>query len=151
MHPAEELRGAKPANLEGFTLMALPYHPIPGTVLVCDYGTGFKPPEMVKKRLCITVSPRLRRREGLVAVVPLSQTAPYVIEPWHVPLLIDVPYWGGERRWAACDMLATVSFHRLDQPHTKNAATGARRHHQIELSAAIVEELRAAVRAGLGV
>lgn len=130
--------------------MALPYHPIPGTVLVCDYATGFKAPEMVKKRLCITISPRLRRREGLVAVVPLTQTPPHVLEPWHVPLIIDVPHWGADRRWAACDMVATVSFQRLNQPHSKNVNTGARRHHQIELDPAIVADLRRAVRAGLG-
>jgi len=130
--------------------MALPYHPVPGTILVCDYSTGFQVPEMVKKRLCVTISPRLRRREGLVAVVPLTQTPPHQVEPWHVSLVVDVPYWGGERRWAACDMVATVSFRRLDQPHSKNRATGTRRHHQIELDQAVVDDLRAAVRAGMG-
>jgi uncharacterized protein YifN (PemK superfamily) len=131
--------------------MALPYHPVPGTILVCDYSTGFKVPEMVKKRLCVTISPRLRRRDGLVSVVPLSQTRPHHLEDWHVPILIDVPHWGGEQRWAACDMLATVGFQRLDQPHTKNPKTGARKHHQIELPEALVTDLRRAVRASLGV
>jgi mRNA interferase MazF len=130
--------------------MPLPYHPVPGTVLVCDYSAGFLVPEMVKKRLCITISPRLRRREGLVAVVPLSQTQPHQLEAWHVPLTVDVPHWGGERRWAACDMLATVGFHRLNQPHTRNPVTGARRHRQIELCDQLVNDLRRAVCAGLG-
>jgi hypothetical protein len=47
-------------------------------------------------------------------------------------------------------MVATVGFRRLDQPHTKNAVTGARKHHQIELDQATVDRLREAVRAGLG-
>lgn len=42
--------------------MALTFHPKPGAILVCDYDTGFVPPEMVKKRLCIVITPRLRRR-----------------------------------------------------------------------------------------
>ncbi|WP_210210156.1 type II toxin-antitoxin system PemK/MazF family toxin [Rhodopseudomonas palustris] len=56
--------------------MTLKFHPEPGTILICDYSTGFKAPEMVKKRPVVTVSPRLKRRDGLVTVVPLSTSRP---------------------------------------------------------------------------
>ena len=50
----------------------LKFHPEPGTILICDYSTGFRLPEMVKKRPVVTISPRLKRRDGLITVVPLS-------------------------------------------------------------------------------
>jgi hypothetical protein len=28
--------------------MPLTFHPKPGTIVICDYSTGFRPPEMVK-------------------------------------------------------------------------------------------------------
>jgi mRNA interferase MazF len=30
--------------------MPLKFHPEPGTILICDYTTGFIAPEMVKRR-----------------------------------------------------------------------------------------------------
>ena len=38
--------------------MALKYPPRPGTLWMCDFDTGFKPPEMVKKRPVVVISPR---------------------------------------------------------------------------------------------
>ena len=54
--------------------MPIRFPPVPGQVLLCDYDTGFRPPEMVKKRLAVVVSPRLPYRDGLCTVVPLSTT-----------------------------------------------------------------------------
>jgi len=51
-------------------------------VLMCDF-TGFKPPEMVKQRPVVVVSPRYRRHTGVCLVVPLSTVAPPEIEPHH--------------------------------------------------------------------
>jgi uncharacterized protein YifN (PemK superfamily) len=53
----------------------LPFHPGAGTVLVGDFR-GFEPPELTKKRPVIVVSPKLPYRSGLVAIVPISTTAP---------------------------------------------------------------------------
>lgn len=95
--------------------MALKFHPKPGTILICDYA-GFKAPEMVKRRPCVVVSPRLRRRDGLCTVVPLSTTPPYPPESYHYQITLDrpLPYpFGAAVMWAKCDMLATVSFDRL--------------------------------------
>lgn len=96
--------------------MALNYHPTPGAVLVCDYSTGFRAPEMVKRRLCVVITPRLRRRHGLCTVVPLSQTAPDPVEgyPHEITLGQSLPKpWEGNKRWAKADMFATVGYERL--------------------------------------
>lgn len=41
--------------------MALRFHPKPGTILMCDFDTGFQVPEMVKKRPVIVLSPKRKR------------------------------------------------------------------------------------------
>jgi hypothetical protein len=46
----------------------LKFHPEPGTILIRDYTTGFREPEMVKRRPIVTISPRLKRRDGLITV-----------------------------------------------------------------------------------
>lgn len=133
--------------------MALPYHPRPGTIVVCDYDKGgFSPPEMTKRRLAVTVSPKLKRRDDLVAVVPLSTTVPSHIEPWHVALHIAVPEpWGDIPRWAKCDMIATVGYHRVNLPHYRHPVTGARKHWQHELSDDLIAQLRLGVASALGI
>ena len=95
--------------------MALHFHPEPGLVLLCDYSE-FRVPEMVKERLVVIISPRLRRREGLCTVVPLSQTAPEPPQDYHCQLRLERPLpgrWAAESYWVKADMLATVGFHRL--------------------------------------
>lgn len=133
-------------------LLSLPYHPIAGTIVVCDYGTGFREPEMVKRRLAVTISPKLKRRNDLVTVVPLSQTEPLAFEAWHCRIDEDVPLpWGPGPRWAKCDMIATVAYARLNLPHFRHPVTGVRQFVQIELDAIKVAELRAAAAAALGI
>src|SRR5450755_1833167 len=61
----------------------LKFHPEPGTILICDYSTGFRLPEMVKKRPVVTISPRLKRRDGLITVVPLSTSPPDPVFDHH--------------------------------------------------------------------
>ncbi|MEG3124431.1 type II toxin-antitoxin system PemK/MazF family toxin [Sphingomonas sp. GB1N7] len=132
--------------------MALPYHPKPGTIVLCDYSTGFKEPEMVKRRLAVIISPKLKRRNDLATVVPLSKSEPLYLEPWHFQVDQDIPEpWGPGPRWAKCDMLATVGYRRLDLPHGRHAVTNARIHHQVELDESIVEALRRAAAAALGI
>jgi uncharacterized protein YifN (PemK superfamily) len=83
-----------------------------GTVLLCDYNRGgFQPPQMVKLRPAVVISPRLPYRDGheserqvdYVARVEFPQPLPYPF-PYKV-------------FWAKCDMMATVSFGRLDLFH----------------------------------
>jgi mRNA interferase MazF len=91
----------------------LPYHPNPGEVLRCDYS-NLVPPEMDKIRFVIVVSPRLRTRQGLCTVVPISTTAPHEPQPFHVKLDNDpYPKGGGQPVWVKCDMVMAVSHARL--------------------------------------
>ena len=59
--------------------MALNFHPEPGMVLICDFTTGFRVPEIVKRRPVVVISPRRRRasislvyRGGIKYHCPLS-------------------------------------------------------------------------------
>jgi mRNA interferase MazF len=57
--------------------MPITFIPDAGDVLMCDFSTGFVPPEMVKTRRVIVLSPRNRARiPGTYIVVPISKTAP---------------------------------------------------------------------------
>jgi uncharacterized protein YifN (PemK superfamily) len=96
--------------------MALTFHPDPGAIFVCNYNTGFIAPEMIKTRLCVVITPRLRRRDGLCTVVPLSTTDPLDICDYHrriaFPRELPKP-WQGPEKWAKCDMFSTVGYGRL--------------------------------------
>ncbi|HAR51864.1 MAG TPA: hypothetical protein DCS45_08320 [Roseovarius nubinhibens] len=37
--------------------MAINYHPKRGTIVCANFDQGFKVPEMVKRRLCVVISP----------------------------------------------------------------------------------------------
>jgi mRNA interferase MazF len=53
--------------------MGIQFAVAPGIILLCDYSRGgFQAPEMVKRRPAIVISPRLRHRDGLCTVVPVS-------------------------------------------------------------------------------
>jgi mRNA interferase MazF len=132
--------------------MPLSFHPSPGTLLVCDYTTGFRAPEMVKRRPVVVISPRLRHRNNLVAVIPLSTTAPPSILPYHaciqlarpLPKPFDTPVM-----WAKTDMIATVGFDRLDR--FRLPRTGAGRKYEIrQLDDAQLLAVRKALLHGLG-
>jgi len=109
--------------------MPITFHPAPGTVLMCDYS-GFKPPEMVKKRLVVVIS---RKHRNLATVVPLSGTEPRPLEKCHHEMhdaSLPVPF-RGNRRWAKCDLITTVAFHRLDRVRVgKHPTTGKRMYHK---------------------
>ena len=108
------------------------YFPRPGDVLICDYSTGFIAPEMVKRRPVVVVSGRERHGRKLCTVVPLSTTDPVPVEAWHHCLPVAIPGWNAAMCWAKCDMLATVSFDRLDKPHSKTRH--GRTYHTVRLS-----------------
>lgn len=119
---------------------------------MCDYTSGFRPPEMVKLRLAVTVSPKLKRRNDLVTIVPLSQTCPTILEAWHHRIEVDLPPpWGSGARWAKCDMLATVGYARLNLPYMEHPVTGSRQFVQRQLTGTDVVALRRACAAALGI
>ena len=93
--------------------MAIKYHPNVGDILICDF-TGMKPPEMIKRRPVINLSPRLRTSGGLCTVVPLSTTAPNAIQRQHARLRVDLPApYSSPEVWLKGEFLYTVSYDRL--------------------------------------
>ena len=134
--------------------MALAYYPSAGEIVLCDYSTGFISPEMVKLRPVVVVSPRLRRRADLVAVVPLNTSPPNPAEPHHCNFTLQPPLpapYAVPQMWAKCDMLATVSLSRLDRFRDGRVpGTGARRYRTGHVSPAQLVEIRKAILHGLG-
>jgi uncharacterized protein YifN (PemK superfamily) len=134
--------------------MAIQYPVGPGTILRCDYSRGgFKPPEMVKARPAIVVSPRLPHRDGLCTVVPLSGTAPDHQVPYVVRLEFEAPLpspFAFSVVWAKCDMLATVAFERLDLFRTERDQYGRRKYLHPKLSSDQLEKVQEGVMKALG-
>jgi mRNA interferase MazF len=134
--------------------MPLNFHPALGEIVLCDYSGGFALPEMVKRRPVVIISPRLRRRDNLATVVPLSTTPPDPAEPHHCRIVLAVrlpPPFDAPEMWAKCDMLCTVSLARLDRFRDGRAAGGnARRFRTGKVSAAQLVEIRCATLNALG-
>lgn len=134
--------------------MPLAYYPPPGEIVLCNYGTGFIAPEMVKLRPVVVVSPRLRRRADLVAVVPLSTTPPKPMEQHHcsVTLAVALPSpFDAPEMWAKCDMVATVALSRLDRFRDgREAGEGKRRFRTGRVDDDQLREIRSAILHGLG-
>src|SRR5437762_288703 len=84
---------------------------------MCDFTTGFKPPEMVKRRHVVVVSPRYRRHTGLCLVVPFSTVPPRDVEPHHLEIPVGSYdfFDPAKSTWLKADMLTSVSFERLDR------------------------------------
>lgn len=118
--------------------MELRYPPVRGQILICNYATGFREPEMVKERLAVVVSPRLPHRGGLCTVVPLSTTAPRSSTRYQckvaLPYSAPAPY-EGDFKFAKADMLATVAYRRLTMPYTgRDPNTGQRKYLKMVLA-----------------
>ena len=142
---------APAANGWGFSLrlskaMAIKYPVGPGTILLCDYSKGgFRPPEMVKRRPAIVVSPRLPYRDELCTVVPVSGDPNAHPSYYEVQLLFNPPLphpFSYEYGWAKCDMLATVSFERLDLFHTERDQYGRRKYLHPKLPGKDLERVK---------
>lgn len=133
--------------------MAIQYPPLPGHVLICDYGAGFQPPEMVKRRPVLVVSPRLRHREGLVTVVPLSTTPPHRQTAYQceitLPFAPPAPF-SATGVWAKADMLATLSLARLDLFRSPRDEAGRRRYLTMRIADADLRRVRACLVHALG-
>ncbi len=104
-------------RVQGIYAMPITFTPQPGTVLMCDFSSGFVAPEMNKVRHVVVVSPRRRRNAGCCIVVPISTVAPNPVEGYH--LRIPANKYSCFKKdtdvWAKGDMVAHVSFQRLDR------------------------------------
>ena len=110
--------------------MSIKYPVAPGTILLCNYATGFVAPEMVKRRPAVVISPRLHRRDGLCTVVPLSTTPPAgeFLYQCRLELTEALPSpFTSTTMWVKADMLATVCFERLDLFRTGRDQSGKRK------------------------
>lgn len=133
--------------------MGIREHPAIGTILSCDYGEGFIPPEMVKLRPVVVISPKIEARKGLCTIVPLSTTAPNPVMPYHcqIDLPDGLPNWM-ERHgvWVKGDMVSVVSFRRLNLILTGKNRQGRRLYAYEPITPQNVKAVRACVMAGMG-
>jgi mRNA interferase MazF len=125
----------------------LTFHPGRGTIVICDFSLGFRPPEMVKVRPVVVISPR-RRTTQLATVVPLSSVPPLPVQPWHYQLPPGAYPPTRHAIWAKCDVVVTVGLARLDRVKAKIA--GRRVYRTFQLAEADLAAILAGVRSALG-
>ena len=136
--------------------MAITFHPRPGQILVCDFSTGFREPEIVKNnRPVIVLTPDYKGRTGLVTVVPLSTKEPTEIMPYHYKLprncMPQIGRFQDNDSWVKGDLLYTVGFHRLNliMLGKRDPNTGKRIYYQNRLSRERMKEIYTCVLHGL--
>ena len=132
--------------------MTVTTHPIPGTIIRVDLSDGFRPPEMVKRRPAIVLSPPIPGRQLLCTIVPLSTLAPTKVMPHHMQITLDPPLpfpYSSPTMWVKGDIVLTVAFHRL-RLLSDGKAQGQRVYDIRILDPAIMDKLKNCVRAGLG-
>ena len=121
--------------------------------MTVDFDQGFTPPEMVKRRLAVVISPPIARRKGLITVVPLSATEPNPKMDFQCEIDIPFalpPYWGHRRRWIKGDMINAVGFHRVDLLSLGKDATGKRIYQKEVLPQQAMEQIVRCVLASIG-
>lgn len=132
--------------------MAIEYHPKIGTLLLCNFETGFLPPEMVKRRPAIVVSPPISVRVGLCTVIPISTEEPKLKMPYHLMLNgIHLPNpWDKGPNWVKADMIYAASFARLDLFRAGRDQSGKRIYSTSTLSPEQLHDVRCAMLSALG-
>lgn len=108
---------------------------------------------MVKRRLCVVQSPQIEARPGLCTVVPLSTSEPEEIQAYHYKFQIPFQMpknWGNQPRWAKCDTICAVGFHRLDLLRLGKDAQGVRQYQLNPLSSIHLRHISNGVIASLG-
>ena len=126
--------------------MAINYFPKTGSIYMCDFKS-FKEPEMVKVRPVIVISPKLPFRSEIVAIVPMSTTAPR--QELEYCYRLSKNYMPNEQEgiitWAKCDMVINLAKHRLSA-----IKVGRRKYIYPELSESDLRNVKQAVLYGLG-
>ena len=136
--------------------MGLQFPPSVGDIVMCAFPDCFEPPEMVKTRAVIVISPKLAGRAGLAAIVPLSNTAPDPVREYHceIParLLPKCMQATGGARWAKCDMVYTLSIARLSLAMGKrNPQTKQRTYDKARLDLEHINKVRRCLALSLGI
>ena len=126
--------------------MSLSHYPGAWRIMMCDFNTGFKAPEIVKRRPVITISKRRRDNAQLCTVIPISSTRPSVIRDYHYQIPTNVlPHYlrnNYSESWVKADLIQTVAFFRLTMFWHGRGNQGQRIYqtgaidieHQIEIS-----------------
>lgn len=132
--------------------MTVVSHPEPGTIVRVDLSEGFRPPEMVKRRPAIVLSPPIPKRSMLCTIVPLSTTPPAPILDHHMRITLDPPLpkpYDSPTMWVKGDIVLTIAFHRLRLLFSR--WDGGQRVYDVRiLDPATFDAVRVCVRAGLG-
>lgn len=97
-------------------IFGINFNPAAGQILVCNFGIGFKPPEPVKVRPVLVISPKADGWTGLCTVLTISSQRPDPIKPYHLQLPAGLlPESKYPEAWIKGDLITTVGHHRLDR------------------------------------
>ena len=133
--------------------MPIRTHPGLGAIVVCDFNQGFCVPEMVKRRPCVVIAPRISVRAGLCTVVPLSTTVPEPFMAYHCRLNLQRPLpppWDSKEIFVKADMVNSVAFHRLDLVRTGKGEDGKRAYYLEPLPDDDLRRIRECILCSLG-
>lgn len=138
---AEMLRDFAQSYDEEQRVGGIQFQPRAGQILVCNFGLGFKKPEMIKVRPVLVISPHQRFWTRLCVVVPISSRPPGEIKPYHYKLP-DGAVPGGKyaESWIKGDLVIAVGHHRLDR-----LRTGFRKYETPRVSDEVLREARRCV------
>lgn len=126
--------------------MSISFYPKMGQMLMADFS-DLSEPEMTKIRPVVVISPKLPYRSELVAIVPVSLTAPRHTLPFCYQLSRNYHPLEDDNLscWAKADMVMNIALKRLN-----GFKTGRRRWIVPEISEADLAGIRNAVLCGLG-
>lgn len=132
--------------------MTVIIHPQAGTVVRVDLSEGFRPPEMIKRRPAIVLSPQLVGRNQLCTIVPLSTTPPNHVRDYHCEITFNPPLprpYDNPIMWVKADIVLTVAFHRL-RLLSAGKVNGQRQYDVRVLDQATLDQVKQCVKHGLG-
>ena len=131
--------------------MPIQQHPPQASLVTVNFDEGFRPPEMVKKRLAVVMSKPIQRRVGLCTVIPLSTMPPNHVMPYHeeIDIGFDLPQPWERQCWVKRDMVMAVGFHRFDLLRFKKARRGTKRYLVRPLDDATFRAVRRCMLHGL--
>src|SRR3569833_2212618 len=96
--------------------MAIPFKPTARSVVLCNFASGFHPPEMCKVRPVVVLSPKRDNRNTCI-VVPLSTVAPRFPRKFHHQLdLMSMPAQLRDRAsWVKGNLVTAVGLWRIER------------------------------------
>lgn len=133
--------------------MPIREHPPKGCIVMCDFSAGFTPPEMVKRRPAVILSPKITGRPGLCTIVALSTTPPTKIMPYHcqIDLNPELPApWTSKGIWVKGDMINAIGLHRIDLVRLGKDKSGKRNYLLTPLPLETMRAITKCVLHGMG-